>query len=229
MAMNNSIFDKKNKKGFTLLELLVMISIIGLLATFAVVAVQNARIKARDSRRLHDVKQITKALEMYNDEFKEYPCENIDPAHMCIIFFGGEAKPGTSYGSGAAELWYDGEGSWSDECFDDNECIYRQDIVYNLKKYLPLMPADPLHAFDDDYNFMYFGPCHEQNSYCRDENINKVIPPCYTPLIGDMAYAVHFVTEKETEMGPAGDKLYNENGCFELIGCAEGDIVCSVN
>ncbi len=56
---------KKTNKGFTLIELLVVIAIIGLLATLSVVALNNARERARDSRRVSDVKQIQTALELY--------------------------------------------------------------------------------------------------------------------------------------------------------------------
>ncbi|PIW79613.1 MAG: pilus assembly protein, partial [Parcubacteria group bacterium CG_4_8_14_3_um_filter_48_16] len=57
-----------NKKGFTLIELLVVIAIIGLLSTLAVVALNNARLKARDAKRIADIKQIQTALELYYTE-----------------------------------------------------------------------------------------------------------------------------------------------------------------
>ena len=53
------------RKGFTLIELLVVISIIGLLATIVSVGLNDARAKGRDAKRLSDVGQITKALDVY--------------------------------------------------------------------------------------------------------------------------------------------------------------------
>ena len=61
------------KSGFTLIELLVVISIIGFLATASIVAFNNARIKARDARRVADLKQISTALELYFDDHNFYP------------------------------------------------------------------------------------------------------------------------------------------------------------
>ena len=63
----------KTKKGFTLIELLVVIAIIALLASAIVVLVSSARKKARDSRRVNDLKEIQTALEMYNDDHGRYP------------------------------------------------------------------------------------------------------------------------------------------------------------
>ena len=66
---------KNQKKGFTLIELLVVIAIIGLLATLSVVALNNARERARDSRRVSDVKQMQTALELYFNAKNEYPAD----------------------------------------------------------------------------------------------------------------------------------------------------------
>jgi len=64
---------QKSKKGFTLIELLVVIAIIGLLSTLSVLALNSARAKARDAKRISDVKQLQTALEMYYNDNNDYP------------------------------------------------------------------------------------------------------------------------------------------------------------
>ena len=63
----------KNNKGFTLIELLVVIAIIGLLTTLAVVALDSARTKSRDAKRVTDIKQVQTALELYFNDQDGYP------------------------------------------------------------------------------------------------------------------------------------------------------------
>lgn len=63
----------KIAKGFTLIELLVVIVIIGILATLATVTLGGARSKARDARRISDVKQIQTALELFYNDTGGYP------------------------------------------------------------------------------------------------------------------------------------------------------------
>ena len=61
------------KKGFTLIELLVVIAIIGILTTISVIALQTSRARARDSKRLGDVKQMQSALALYAHDVGQYP------------------------------------------------------------------------------------------------------------------------------------------------------------
>jgi general secretion pathway protein G len=62
-------------KGFTLIELLVVIAIIGLLSTLAVVALNSARQRSRDAKRVSDIRQIQTALELGFSESNNYPTE----------------------------------------------------------------------------------------------------------------------------------------------------------
>lgn len=64
---------KNARKGFTLIELLVVIAIIGLLSTLAVVALNSARQRSRDAKRVADIRQIQTALELGFSETNGYP------------------------------------------------------------------------------------------------------------------------------------------------------------
>lgn len=64
---------RKAHSGFTLIELLTVISIIGLLASVILVNVGDARKKARDARRLADIRQTITALNLYYDQYGDYP------------------------------------------------------------------------------------------------------------------------------------------------------------
>jgi general secretion pathway protein G len=75
----------KNKKGFTLVELLVVIAIIGILSTIAFISLNRARAKARDAKRVSDVRELMSALEIYyNDQVPpSYP--NQGAAGMAVL------------------------------------------------------------------------------------------------------------------------------------------------
>lgn len=76
------------KKSFTLIELLIVIAIIGILSAMVVVALNNARFKAKDSRVLSDLVQIRRLMEMFYGEnsqgYLTFAGSGIvDPAIMC--------------------------------------------------------------------------------------------------------------------------------------------------
>jgi len=54
-----------SKQGFTLFELLVVISIIGILMSLVAISYSNAQVKARDSRAKQDIKAMSDAFEQY--------------------------------------------------------------------------------------------------------------------------------------------------------------------
>jgi len=93
----------KNKKGFTLIELLVVIAIIGLLSTLAVVALNNARAKSRDARRVSDIKQVQTALELYLNDRSAYPTNGALVAGNCTVA-GFVSIGGACINSGGAAL-----------------------------------------------------------------------------------------------------------------------------
>jgi prepilin-type N-terminal cleavage/methylation domain-containing protein len=67
------ITKKKEEEGFTLVELLVVISIISLLTSIVLSSLNDARKKARDSARISTLQQVQKALAMYYSDNGYYP------------------------------------------------------------------------------------------------------------------------------------------------------------
>ncbi len=61
------------QKGFTLVELLVVISIMSVLTVVAISSFRTAQTKSRDVRRKNDLNSISKALNMYYNDVGSFP------------------------------------------------------------------------------------------------------------------------------------------------------------
>lgn len=71
--MSHFNFTNKGFRGFTLIELLVVIAIIGLLGTIISGPINNARNKAKDAKKIADIKNIQAGLAQYADTNGQYP------------------------------------------------------------------------------------------------------------------------------------------------------------
>lgn len=64
---------KAVQKGFTIIELLIVIAIIAILALFVINNIQGGQAKARDQQRVNDVNAIKNKLEDVYNEKSSYP------------------------------------------------------------------------------------------------------------------------------------------------------------
>lgn len=72
------------KKGFTLLELLVVITIIAILIALALPNFLGMRQRARDARRKIEAGELRGALRLYYNDYQQYPADSGGPLYNLI-------------------------------------------------------------------------------------------------------------------------------------------------
>src|SRR3989338_5030242 len=111
-------------QGFTLIELLVVLSIISLLSSIVFSNFANQRAKARDARRVTELIQIRKALDLYYDaNLGKYPAF---PSSMCGVWNRSDAGLPSAPTGYPATCW--------------------SELGGFLQQWLPKFPVDPVNS-----------------------------------------------------------------------------------
>lgn len=84
--------NKKYLKGFTLVELMVTISVIGILTAVISANFNDARQQANDKKRMTELKSLQLSLELYKSQYGRYPAQG------CGTAGSDWAGPGTASG-----------------------------------------------------------------------------------------------------------------------------------
>jgi prepilin-type N-terminal cleavage/methylation domain-containing protein len=136
----------KNKKGFTLVELMVVMSIISLVSSLVFASVNTARARARDSARYSAVQQMRNAIELHITKYGYAPLMGKDEECQA----GGYGE----YDCSAREFDHDGSTGIRNENWIalENE----------LKEFIPRLPKDPCgtncSSAETTYRFNYIAP-----------------------------------------------------------------------
>lgn len=77
------IFTKRNARGFTLLELLVVLSLFFVVIGIVINATAIAKVRGRDSHRVATMKDLRTALENYRAYYGQYP-QCLAPVGSCV-------------------------------------------------------------------------------------------------------------------------------------------------
>lgn len=71
--IKNSCYAQSMKKGFTIVEILVVLAIIAIIVSIGTVSFNNVRSRSEDAKRKTDMEEIRSALEQYKSNNNQYP------------------------------------------------------------------------------------------------------------------------------------------------------------
>jgi len=130
--------------GFSLIELLVAMTVIAIIMGLALVSFQGSKASARDAKRKNDLEQIRSALEVYRVDTGEYPGENY--CDSSLGSFGSQVCSGGTFPHTPGTDW---DGTIESELETD---------------YIGDLPVDPLN--NSEYYYYYEPACNQSSILC---------------------------------------------------------------
>lgn len=135
---------KKPTLGFSLIELLVSISIIAILTAVGYVNFKNSTEASRDSDRRSDLRSLQTAIELYKNKYGRYP-------EGCRVPNQWSGQTGSTYACDSGNQYIIGHVDTYD--FDrDGDTAERFSFA---PEFIPVLPVDPKKLTNPDSGYMY--------------------------------------------------------------------------
>lgn len=138
------VFQKRRKSAFTLVELIVVITILAILGTIGFLSVNGYSTKARDSSRVADLAQLSKGLDVLVAGGGTLPL----PDTNMITLSASGVVIGYQGGAGANVIRESGFGGKGVDPLDGNPYTYVVNLNRNTYQFLTLLEAGNSTAFD---------------------------------------------------------------------------------
>ncbi|MEJ2347571.1 MAG: prepilin-type N-terminal cleavage/methylation domain-containing protein [Patescibacteria group bacterium] len=147
-------------KGFTLVELLVVMAILGVLVTLVAGGFRTSQMRGRDGKRKSDLREIANSLEIFLSDHGEYPDDSAGGRIQACPY-------DPSLGSGDC--------SWGSSEFTDGQTVY-----------FKILPADPVSSQSYIYRIVPGSSNQKFQLFARLENpedLNCLGGDCASPPV----------------------------------------------
>ena len=162
--------QKKFAKGFTLLELMIVMIIMGILAVIGIQTFLSSQIKGRDATRKGNLRAITQALELYYNDKSAYPLPSAG-GYINACWSGGYVP-----------------------C--DGTDVAHKTMSDGTTVYMSLMPADPV--VTQMYRYVSNGKQYQLYAHLENNLDPQIITPQGSPSCGSSVSCNYGVSSANT-------------------------------
>lgn len=178
---------KGHQKGFTIVELLIVIVVIAILATISIVAYNDIQARANRNVRIQDHVRLKKSFEAYKATYGYFP-----PA----------ATGGYCIGEGFEDATGDSVGNCRNTVSSDTRHSYNASITQELAKVAPYVPSKPTRANPSNvhvgpYVYYYANELHVHNFYNGTGSCPDGTTKWWTDSTNGGTYACQFVLSRQ--------------------------------